>query len=185
MAKNELSAVAKEVSACTKCRLCRGRTNAVPGEGLVGASMMLVGEAPGRMEDKTGRPFVGPAGRMLDKALSEAGLKRKDVFITSVVKCRPPENREPEVDEITACSRYLERQVDAIGPRVVVLLGRVARAAVTGRRDRIQRGPAGGYRGASLFTTYHPAVALHGRPQWLEALSEDLREAATLAAGSD
>jgi uracil-DNA glycosylase family 4 len=185
MAKNELLAVAKEVSVCTKCGLCRGRTKAVPGEGPVDASMVLVGEAPGGMEDKTGRPFVGPAGRMLDKALSEAGLSRKEVFITSVVKCRPPENREPEADEITACSRYLERQVDSIGPRVVVLLGRVARAAVTGRRDRIQRGPAGGYRGACLLTTYHPAVALHGRPQWFKALSQDLREAASLAAGSD
>lgn len=185
MAKGELLAVAKEISVCTKCRLCRERTIAVPGEGPGTASMMLVGEAPGRMEDGTGRPFAGPAGRMLDKALSEAGLTRGEVFITSVVKCRPPENREPEEDETAACRRYLERQVDALRPHVIVLLGKVASSAITGRKGRIQRGPAGRYRGASLFATYHPAVALHGRPQWLEALSKDLREAATVAAGSD
>lgn len=184
MPKGELLAVAKEVSACKKCRLCKGRAIAVPGEGPDGASMMLLGEAPGRIEDRTGRPFVGPAGRMLDKALSGAGLRREEVFITSVVKCRPPENREPEGDEIDACRRYLERQVDALRPRVIVLLGRVACAAITGRKGRIQRGPAGRYRGASLFATYHPAVALHGRPRWLEALSSDLREAASTAAGS-
>ena len=184
MEKDELRAVAKEVSACTRCRLCQGRTLAVPGEGPGEASIMLVGEAPGRMEDRSGRPFVGAAGRMLDRALSEAGLRREEVFITSVVKCRPPENREPEEDELEACRRYLERQVDALRPRVVVLLGRVASSAIAGRKGRIQRGPAGRYRGASLFSTYHPAVALHGRPHWLGALSEDLREAALVAAGS-
>jgi DNA polymerase len=185
MAKGELLAVAKDVSACTKCSLSKGRTMAVPGVGPDGASIMLLGEAPGRMEDRTGRPFVGPAGRMLDKALSEAGLRREEVFITSVVKCRPPENREPERDEIDACRRYLERQVDALRPRVIVLLGRVACAAITGRKGRMQRGSCGSYRGASLFATYHPAVALHGRPQWLGVLTSDLREAASTAAGSD
>jgi uracil-DNA glycosylase family 4 len=185
MAKSRLPAVAKEVSTCRKCRLCRGRTNAVPGEGPEESLMMLVGEAPGRMEDASGRPFIGPGGRMLEKALKEAGLKREGVFITSVVKCRPPENREPRDDEIAACSGYLERQVEEIRPRVIVLLGRVASAAVTGRVGRIQRGPAGRFEGASLFATYHPAAALHGRPQLLMALSEDLREAASMAGASD
>ncbi|MGA1974131.1 MAG: uracil-DNA glycosylase [Conexivisphaerales archaeon] len=184
MKRDELRAVAEEAAACTKCDLCRGRTNAVPGEGPANARIMLLGEAPGRTEDSTGRPFAGQAGRMLDRALSKAGLKREDVFITSVVKCRPPENREPDDDEIEACKSFLERQVDALKPKVIVLLGRVAYLSLTGRKSSIQRGPAGPYRGAVLYATCHPAVALHGRPRWLDALAVDLMSAAAIAEAS-
>jgi len=178
MTKRELSAIAGEVSACTKCRLCRNRTLAVPGEGPSTSRIMLVGEAPGKKEDISGRPFVGQAGRILEKALASAGLERDEVFITSVVKCRPPGNREPMADEMEACRDYLRRQADALRPSVVILLGRVAQLGVTGMKGNLQRGPAGGYRNAKLYVTYHPAVALHGRPQLLEALSADLRAAA-------
>ncbi len=175
MTKRELSAVAREVSACTKCRLCQSRTKAVPGEGAPSARIMIVGEAPGRREDMVGRPFMGQAGKVLERALASAGLRRDNLFITSVVKCRPPDNRVPKDDELKECIGYLERQVDAIKPGVVVLLGRTAQMAVTGKKGSLQRGPTGTYRAASLYITYHPAVALHGRPQLLEALVEDLK----------
>jgi uracil-DNA glycosylase family 4 len=181
MKKGDLAAISREVSACTLCRLSVGRTNAVPGEGPPNASLMLLGEAPGRMEDKSGRPFVGQAGRLLEKALAQAGLRREDVFITSVVKCRPPENREPKDDEAASCRGYLERQIAAVRPAVVVLLGRVAYVRMTGRKGRIERGPAGEFKGSLLFATYHPAAALHGRPSLLGLLADDLREASSLA----
>ena len=179
MTDNELEALAQEVSTCVKCRLSKGRTKAVPGEGPIHATVMLLGEAPGRKEDETGRPFVGQAGRLLDKALAEAGLGREEVFITSVVKCRPPENRIPKDDEMEACSDYLDRQVDVIRPKVIVLLGGVAYRRMTGRKGNIRRGRQGEYRGAALLATYHPAVALHGRPDWLDLLTGDLRKAAS------
>jgi len=181
MTKSEIAEVAREVTVCELCRLCGSRTNAVPGEGPSRPKLMLIGEAPGRKEDATGRPFVGQAGRILDGALAKAGLKREEVFITSVVKCRPPDNREPKPDEVEACRRYLERQVDALRPRVVVLLGRVAESALTGSKGGLRRGDLGFYRGASLYATYHPAVALHGRPQLLDSLVADLRAAAKAA----
>ncbi len=174
MKKSELAAVAKEASSCTKCRLCYGRTNAVPGEGLANARILLIGEAPGRNEDKTGRPFVGQAGRLLERALSSAGLRREEVFITSVVKCRPPGNRTPKPDEIEACRSYLDRQVDALSPSIIVALGRVAVKEVAGSKGNLVRGQAGVFRGVSVYSTYHPAAALHGRPELFKALVEDL-----------
>jgi uracil-DNA glycosylase family 4 len=181
MKASELEAVADEVSTCRKCRLWEGRTVAVPGEGPIGSRILLLGEAPGRNEDASGRPFVGRAGHLLDRALQQAGLNREDVFITSVVKCRPPENREPKDDEIEACRGYLERQVDIMKPKVILLLGRVAIGSLAGRKGRILRGPIGPYRGALLFATYHPGVALHGRPDWLGLLVKDLERASDLA----
>src|SRR5579859_4017622 len=119
-----LKEVALEVSTCTKCNLCKGRTKSVPGEGNPGAKVLFIGEGPGFHEDKQGRPFVGPAGQFLDELLSSINLRRADVFITNVVKCRPPNNRDPLPEEIDACDSYLDRQIAALKPQVIVTLGR-------------------------------------------------------------
>src|SRR5213593_1925542 len=110
-----LEALAARIRVCTLCRLHEGRGNAVPGEGPASARLLLLGEGPGRHEDEQGRPFVGAAGKVLDAALAKAGLSRRDVFITHVVKCRPPENRNPKADEVAACRPYLEAQIRAVG----------------------------------------------------------------------
>src|SRR6202043_1429377 len=112
-----LKVVAAEVSVCTKCDLCKGRTKAVRGEGNPGASILFIGEGPGFNEDRQGRPFVGPAGQFLDELLASINLKRSDVFITNVVKCRPPNNRDPLPEEIQACDDYLDRQIAAMQPQ--------------------------------------------------------------------
>ncbi len=123
-----LKEIAAEVSTCTKCNLCKSRTRAVPGEGNPHARIMFIGEGPGFREDQQGRPFVGPAGQFLEELLSSINLKRSDVFITNVVKCRPPENRDPLPEEINACNDYLDRQIAAIKPQVIVTLGRYSMA---------------------------------------------------------
>ena len=123
-----LKEVAAEVSTCSKCDLCKGRTRAVPGEGSPTAKILFIGEGPGFHEDKQGRPFVGPSGQFLEELLKSINLKRSDVFITNVVKCRPPENRDPLPGEIAACNDYLDRQIAAIQPQVIVTLGRFSMA---------------------------------------------------------
>src|SRR5439155_16883355 len=120
--KEILEIVAAEVSICTKCDLSKGRTKAVPGEGNPHARIMFIGEGPGFHEDRQGRPFVGPAGQFLEELLASINLKRADVFITNIVKCRPPGNRDPLPAEINACNDYLERQIAAINPQVIVTL---------------------------------------------------------------
>ncbi|MDQ3855234.1 MAG: uracil-DNA glycosylase, partial [Chloroflexota bacterium] len=122
--EDSLEKVAAEVRVCTKCPLARTRTHAVPGEGSPNAQLMLIGEGPGYNEDKQGRPFVGAAGSFLNLMLARASLKREDVFITNVVKCRPPQNRDPLPTEIEACREYLDRQLALIRPTVVATLGR-------------------------------------------------------------
>src|SRR5262245_42924497 len=122
--EEDLQTVAAEVSVCTKCKLHAGRIKAVPGEGPAQAELMFIGEGPGFHEDQQGRPFVGAAGKFLDELLGYAGYKREEVFITNVVKCRPPSNRDPEPDELAACNNYLERQIAALDPKVIVTLGR-------------------------------------------------------------
>src|SRR5216684_7329576 len=118
-----LKEIAAEVSTCTKCNLCKSRTKAVPGEGNPHARIMFVGEGPGFHEDRQGRPFVGQAGRFLEELIGSIGLTRDQVFITNVVKCRPPENRDPSPNEINACAPYLDRPFDLIRPKIVVTLG--------------------------------------------------------------
>src|SRR6266487_2603042 len=127
-----LQEVAVEVSTCSKCNLCKGRTKAVPGEGNPGARILFIGEGPGFHEDKQGRPFVGPAGQFLDELLASIELRRADVFITNVVKCRPPNNRDPLPEEIEACDGYLDRQIAALNPQVIVTLGRYSMAKFIG-----------------------------------------------------
>ena len=157
-----LAEVAAEVSGCPKCELCRTRTHAVPGEGPADARILLIGEGPGWHEDQQARPFVGNSGKFLTELLAKAGLERKDVFITNVVKCRPPGNRDPMPDEIAACSEYLDRQIAAIDPDVVVTLGRfsMARWFPGERISRIHGQPKQVGR-RLVVPMYHPAAALH------------------------
>ncbi len=160
--QQEMQQVADEVTGCTLCELSRSRNHAVPGEGSIHARVMLIGEGPGWHEDQQGRPFVGNAGKFLNELLAKAGLAREDVFITNVVKCRPPGNRDPLPDEIAACAPYLERQIAAIDPEVIVTLGRfsMARWFPGERISRIHGQPKrDGKR--LIVPMYHPAAALH------------------------
>ena len=162
-----LEAIASEVLACTRCRLHETRTRAVPGEGDPDTEVVFVGEGPGMNEDREGRPFVGRAGGLLVRLLSSIGWRRDDVFITNVVKCRPPDNRDPEADEIAACAPYLRRQLEVLDPAVVVTLGRYSmQAFIPGARIGQAHGtthpvdPETGAANALAFAMYHPAAAL-------------------------
>jgi uracil-DNA glycosylase len=180
-----LAQIADEVRDCTRCSLAAGRTRAVPGEGNLLSDVLLVGEGPGAREDATGRPFVGPAGQLLDELLHSIGWDRADVFITNVVKCRPPGNRDPEPGEIAACSAYLERQERALDPAVAVTLGRhslqryLPGARISAVHGQLRRS----YSGLHVFPMYHPAAALH-QASLRETLFRDVRglPAALLAA---
>jgi uracil-DNA glycosylase len=162
-----LEVIASEVRACTRCRLHETRTLAVPGEGDADTEVVFVGEGPGMNEDRDGRPFVGRAGGLLVRLLATIGWQRDDVFITNVVKCRPPGNRDPEADEIAACAPYLRRQLEVLDPAVVVTLGRFSmQAFIPGARIGQVHGtthpvdPATGAAAALAFAMYHPAAAL-------------------------
>jgi uracil-DNA glycosylase len=162
-----LEAIASEVRACTGCRLHETRTRSVPGEGDPDTEVVFVGEGPGMNEDREGRPFVGRAGGLLVRLLSSIGWQRDDVFITNVVKCRPPGNRDPEPDEIAACAPFLRRQLEVLDPAVVVTLGRFSmQAFIPGARIGQVHGtthpvdPATGAANALAFAMYHPAAAL-------------------------
>src|SRR5947209_18621520 len=157
-----LKEVAAEVSTCAKCDLCKGRTKAVPGEGNPHARIMFIGEGPGFHEDRQGRPFVGPAGQFLEELLASINLKRSEVFITNVVKCRPPGNRDPLPAEINACNDYLERQIAAIDPQVIVTLGRFSMAKFFGgEKISSVHGRARKIDGRICIAMYHPAAGLH------------------------
>lgn len=159
---DELLAVALEVRACKACKLHRSRKNAVPGEGPAASELMFIGEGPGFYENEQGRPFVGAAGKYLEELLASIGLRREQVFIGNVVKCRPPGNRDPLPEEIQACSAYLERQIQAIQPKVIVTLGRfsMARFFPNARISDIH-GQARMLNGRMVVAMYHPAAALH------------------------
>lgn len=167
----------EEITRCQKCRLCAGRTYPVPGEGNPHARLMFIGEGPGHDEDQTGRPFVGRAGQLLDKMIGAIGLSREEVFIANVVKCRPPQNRAPEADEVAACMPYLRAQVGLIRPQVIVLLGSSALGAILGPEHRItrERGAWIERKGVWFMPTFHPAALLRDeskkRPVW-----EDLKK---------
>ena len=162
-----LDDVAAQVRACTRCRLHEMRTNAVPGEGSADTEVVFVGEGPGFHEDRLGRPFVGRAGDLLTKYLGTLRWGRDEVFITNVVKCRPPDNRDPEPDEIAACAPYLERQLEVLDPALIVTLGRHSLGRfMPGERISQAHGtvrpvdPASGAANALAFALYHPAAAL-------------------------
>lgn len=158
----KLQEIASEVAVCPRCELSRTRTKAVPGEGDPRTRVLFIGEGPGWHEDQQGVPFVGAAGKFLNELLALAGLKREDVFITNVVKCRPPGNRDPMPDEIAACKPYLDRQIEAIDPDVIVTLGRfsMARWFPGERISKIHGQPRKDGR-RLIVPMYHPAAALH------------------------
>ncbi len=165
--RQALEAIADEIRVCTRCRLHEGRSRAVPGEGNPDTEVVFVGEGPGFNEDREGRPFVGRAGGLLVRLLASIGWRREDVFITNVVKCRPPDNRDPQPDEMAACAPYLRRQLEALDPAVVVTLGRYSMATfMPGARIGQVHGttrpidPETGARDALAFAMYHPAAAL-------------------------
>jgi len=158
----ELEQLYRSVANCTDCGLCRTRTQAVPGEGPPDADVMFVGEGPGFHEDQQARPFVGPAGKLLEELLGSAGLRRSDVYITNVVKCRPPNNRDPLPAEIEACRKYLSLQIQTIDPKLIVTLGRYSLAWFF-PRDSISKvhGHLRRQNGMHYLHMYHPAAALH------------------------
>lgn len=179
------------VSGCTRCPLSRGRTQVVFGEGDPAAGLMVVGEGPGRDEDLQGRPFVGRSGQLLDRLLlEEAGLRRADVYIANVVKCRPPNNRDPLPDEIASCRPYLDEQLALIGPLVVLTLGNFATRVILGTNEGITRlrgrvyplpGSAA-HRRATVVPTFHPAAALRGGGEVVAKMRADIvRAGRTLA----
>lgn len=154
--------VRNELGNCQRCRLGKDRKNLVYGVGSPTAPLVLVGEAPGEMEDKLGEPFVGRSGQLLTRMLDAIGLQRDDVYICNVIKCRPPQNRDPLADEISTCSPFLFRQLEAIGPKVIMTLGRYAAMNVLGREGSLGelRGQVGSVRGLPVVPTYHPSYLL-------------------------
>ena len=159
---DDLNRLAASLEGCTRCRLCEQRRTIVFGEGDHRAAVMFIGEGPGADEDRTGRPFVGQAGKLLDEMIFALGFDRPQVYIGNVVKCRPPGNRDPREDEMAACSEFLDRQIELIGPRIVVALGRVAARRLTGSDKPMGalRGRWTSYRGIPLLPIFHPAYLL-------------------------
>jgi DNA polymerase len=172
---HRLAEVLKELSACTRCRLSSERNKLVFGEGNPDAPLVFVGEGPGMEEDKQGRPFVGKAGKLLDRMIAAIGIQRQEVYICNVVKCRPPGNRTPNLDEVEVCAPFLIRQIEAIRPRAVCTLGACASQTLLGNSSPISRlrGKVHSWRGLSLVCTYHPAYLLRN-PVQKAAVWQDL-----------
>ncbi len=174
---DELSNV---IRSCKLCKLSLTRINAVPGEGNSKTSILFIGEAPGATEDKMGRPFVGAAGKLLDELLRSIGLDRGKVYITNLVKCRPPNNRDPEPDEISSCSPYLETQIALINPKIIVTLGKHSTIYMLKKVDinvtsiTKVRGKFYEWKGILIFPTYHPAAALYN-PNLRKILENDFK----------
>lgn len=170
---SDYEGLTRRIRSCTLCTLSEKRTQAVPGEGSLDADIMFVGEGPGFYEDRDGRPFVGPAGKFLDELLQSIGLRRETVYITNMVKCRPPNNRDPLPGEVSACRPYLDSQLEMISPEVIVSLGRHSFSkffpsqSLTKARGRPQR-----WRNLTVYPIYHPAAALHN-PRLRSVIVED------------
>jgi uracil-DNA glycosylase family 4 len=182
---SELAQLAEEIKTCQLCILSQGRTNAVPGEGPEDADIMFIGEGPGFHEDRQGRPFVGAAGNYLEELLEKIDLSRQEVYITNVVKCRPPGNRDPQPAEIEACRPYLDKQIDLLRPRLIVTLGRFSMqryfpgasiSRIHGQPKRVGN--------VIYYPMFHPAAALH-QPRWRSLLEEDILKIPDLLAKLD
>ncbi|HLZ09220.1 MAG TPA: uracil-DNA glycosylase [Chloroflexota bacterium] len=172
----QLEQVARDVAGCTACALSRSRTRTVPGEGATNAQIMFIGEAPGFNEDKQGRPFIGQAGQFLGELLASIDLSRTSVFITNVVKCRPPDNRDPLPDEINACDHFLQTQIQAIRPKMIVTLGRHSMAKFfPGESISRIHGQERRRDGIIYVPMYHPAAALH-QPALRATIEADFRK---------
>ncbi len=164
VSNDSLEKIASEVIGCPLCKLSRSRRNAVPGDGQLSSKIMFIGEAPGKNEDEQGKPFVGAAGMILNQALEKAGIKRAEVFITNVVKCRPPGNRVPENDERSICSQYLDRQISLIAPKIICILGSTAYSSILGGKSITKnRGKIMERNRQKYFLTIHPAAAIYNK----------------------
>jgi len=179
-------ALESQVAACTACSLSATRTQTVFGVGNRDAEWMIVGEAPGAEEDRRGEPFVGPAGQLLDRMLQAAGFQRSDVYIANILKCRPPENRDPRPEEVAACSGYLRRQIEWVAPKLILCVGRIAAQNLLGTnestgklRGRVHRDPG---TGTPVIVTYHPAYLLR-QPSEKRKAWEDIKLAMRVTAG--
>jgi DNA polymerase len=174
---DDLEILAGQVTSCQKCRLGQSRKKAVPGEGDPRAAIMFIGEAPGFWENEEGRPFVGPAGKLLEELLAGIGLRREQVYIANVLKCRPPNNRDPLPDELAACGDYLDRQIALIEPRLIVTLGRysMARFFPPNKGMRDLHGKTARYGRATCLALYHPAAALR-QGSLKQVLEDDFRK---------
>jgi DNA polymerase len=171
-----LEEVRKELEDCKRCRLYSSRTQIVFGKGKPNASLVFVGEAPGREEDLAGEPFVGEAGRLLTRIINAINLKREEVFITNVIKCRPPNNRDPKPEEIKACLPFLKKQLQAIRPRLICALGRIAAQTLLETTERISRlrGKIFEFQNIKVVPTFHPASLLRN-PQWKREVWKDIQ----------
>ncbi len=174
--QDSVQSIAAEVSTCTRCRLHETRDKSVPGVGPDDANLVFIGEGPGAQEDSTGEPFVGRAGQLLTKIMGAVNLQRSEVFITNIVKCRPPNNRDPKPDEIAACEPYLKRQLRVLNPKVICTLGRHAAMTLLQTKESMAKLRTGerSYEGVRLFPTYHPAALLRN-PQWKRPVWEDIQ----------
>jgi len=177
-----LEALYAEIRSCTKCSLHRGRTRAVPGEGPAEAQIMFIGEGPGFHEDRQGRPFVGAAGKFLEEMLAGIGIRRDEVYIANVIKCRPPGNRDPLPDELEACSQYLDRQIELVDPSVIVTLGRFSMARYfPGAKISAIHGQTRRLGNRIVVPMLHPAAALH-QPKWKATAIADMQRLPELIA---
>lgn len=182
---SKLERINREIRSCQRCPLHLSRTHAVPGEGSERATVMFIGEGPGFHEDKQGRPFVGAAGQFLNELLESIDLQRADVYITNVVKCRPPANRDPLPEEIEACRGYLDRQIESIQPKMVVTLGRFSMARYfPNAKISVIHGRAKKMGGVLYYPMYHPAAALH-QPSLRRVVQEDMLRIPQLIAEID
>ena len=176
-----LADIASLIAACRACKLCDGRTKTVPGEGSATARLVVIGEGPGRTEDETGRPFVGRAGELLTKILEAIKLPRDQVFICNIVKCRPPENRLPQYDEIAACLPFLYRQIELVKPKAILAMGGTAAQSLLNTKQSLGslRNQIHRFRGIPVVVTYHPAALLRN-PHWKRPTWDDVRIAARI-----
>ena len=192
IARMDWSELRRSIAACTACPLCAARQQAVPGVGDEAANWLFIGEGPGAEEDARGEPFVGPAGKLLDAMLAAIALKRgKDVYITNAVKCRPPTNRAPQAEEVSACAPYLRRQITLLAPKLIVLLGRAAAQAVLGASGSLAslRGETFAYHDGEqtiqMLVTYHPAYLLRTLPDKAKAWEDLCRARALMDTNAD
>ena len=179
IANDSINRIKAEVINCKLCSLCTNRRNAVPGEGNSKAGIMFIGEAPGRNEDEKGRPFVGLAGKILDETLDKVGIVRSRIFVTNIVKCRPPGNRVPTEDERRVCKNYLEREISIVSPKIICILGRTAYHSMLGGASILgNRGKFVEKDGRLFFLTIHPAAIIYNN-KLRDTLEKDLRTLVT------
>ena len=175
---HQLEKIAKKVQNCKNCKLCETRINAVPGKGNFNADVIFVGEAPGRSEDTNGEPFVGAAGKRLDSILQDTGINRKDVYITNIVKCRPPKNRVPSKEEEIACNDFISQEINIINPKVICVMGNTAFGTLLGGKEITKNhGKIIEKDGKKFFVTFHPAATIYNQ-KLINELKKDFKKLA-------